>query len=763
MLFVYLILAGFILRYHPAETGLDPSWGVALNLFHVQGLIHGSDVGFTYGPLGYLILPMAMGANLEQGIAFQFGLWVLYAGIIAWICFAMRTPLWRLSLLALCIYAGQPLFDNFGYAGPDFLAVFLVILLLACASADTKWPAFFGIAIALTVLLAFIKVSSGISALSALGLYAVGVTAFQWKRGAAMGTALTLAVPLLFCGAFLLYSPSSSSVVNYVRSGLELSAGNSTAMSQEGDSSALTTALAMLACYAIFVGILLWQKQAAAALALACIGPLFLEFKHSFVREAGHVEILFVFLPLVTGAVLTRVSFSKKRWMATALPIAAMSVCWLWQEGGRFSWSSLIWNQWGLRHLESADVLIHFGRVKEALAASSRAALNADRLPVELLARVDQSPVAIFPWENAYAAANPIAYRPFPVFQTYCAYTAFLDRWNAGFLANRRRSPRFVLFEWQSIDGRHPLLDVPATTLELYRNYQFDRNYGGRLLLARRAEPLPGETRHVLTRELRFGEPLPIPPGDHPLIARVYLKFNLPGRLRDFAFRIPEIRASLSSDAGRSVVARIPPLVAENGLPLNFLPVDTSDLRSLFADNRLDERMSALVLSGEGARFFRNPMRVDIEEISGITLQFHETPALDLKEMERLGVADAARIEVLNRTGVAGIGPNEVIEVGDTQGSLYVQGWAIDRLGGKLAGAVWMDLDGKLYPANYGLPRRDIQALFRDEGNYPLSGFEWMTPSWKLGTSVHELTIKVIAKDGKSYYDVGQRLRFRIR
>ena len=47
VLFVYLILAGFILRYHPAQTGLDPSWGVALNLFHVQGVIHGSDVGFT--------------------------------------------------------------------------------------------------------------------------------------------------------------------------------------------------------------------------------------------------------------------------------------------------------------------------------------------------------------------------------------------------------------------------------------------------------------------------------------------------------------------------------------------------------------------------------------------------------------------------------------------------------------------------------------------------------------------------------------------
>ena len=762
VLFGYLILAGFILRYHASQTGLDPSWGVALNLFHVQGVIHGSDVGFTYGPLAYLILPMAMGTNLEQGIAFQFGLWILYAGIIAWICFAMKPPLWKLALLAVCVYTGQSLLDHFGYAGPDFFVVFLVILLLCCANASTRWPVFFGLAIGLAVLVAFIKVSSGISALSAIGLYAGAVLIFQPKRGAVMVASAAIVTPVLFGGAWMLYSPSLTSLIGYVRGAMEISSGQSSALSQAStDPAMLPVALLILACYAVALAVLLWQKQPAFCLAFACVGPLFLEFKHTFVREAGHSGILFAFVPLVAGAVLLRVEFSKKTWIAAA-PLAALAVCWLWQESGRFSPTSLNWSQWGLRHLETSDALFHFSRVKNRLAADSSAMLAADRLPAVLLSRAGRAPMTIFPWECAYAAANPIAYRPFPVFQTYAANTPYLDRWNAGFLADPQRAPRFVLFEWQAIDDRHPLLDVPATAFELYRNYLFDSEYGGRVLLARRAAPLPGETRHVLTRELRFGEPLPIPPGDHPLIARVYLKFNMSGRLRDFAFRIPEIRAVLSSDSGRSVIARIPPLVAEDGIPLNFLPVDTSDLRSLFSDNRLDERMSALVLSGEGARFFQNPIRVDIEELPGITLQFHETPALSLKGMGPLGVADAARIEVLNRTGVAGIGPNEVIDVEDTQGSLYVQGWAIDRLGGKLASAVWIELDGKLYPATYGLPRRDIQALFRDEGSYPTSGFEWMMPSWKLGTSVHELTIKVIAKDGKSYYDAGQHLRFRV-
>jgi len=144
---------------------------------------------------------------------------------------------------------------------------------------------------------------------------------------------------------------------------MELSKGNSSAMSQAGDSKALAVALATLLCYSIFAGVLWWQKQGAAAVALAAAGPLFLEFKHSFTREAGHVEILFVFLPLVLGAVLTRVNFLKKTWIATALPLAALAACWLWQESGRFSWSSLTWNRWGLRHLDSAEALVHFARL----------------------------------------------------------------------------------------------------------------------------------------------------------------------------------------------------------------------------------------------------------------------------------------------------------------------------------------------------------------------------------------------------------------
>src|SRR5260370_37055580 len=114
---------------------------------------------------------MAMGTELEEGIALMFGLWILYAAIIGRICFAIKPPVWKLALFAVCIYAGQPLLDHFGYAGPDFFVVFLVILLLCCANASARWPLFFGLASGLAQTGGVLQRESGVSPPRGAGFY----------------------------------------------------------------------------------------------------------------------------------------------------------------------------------------------------------------------------------------------------------------------------------------------------------------------------------------------------------------------------------------------------------------------------------------------------------------------------------------------------------------------------------------------------------------------------------------------------------------
>ena len=162
------------------------------------------------------------------------------------------------------------------------------------------------------------------------------------------------------------------------------------------------------------------------------------------------------------------------------------------------------------------------------------------QVTVALLARIGGETVAIFPSEASYAAVNPIRYRPFPVFQTYQAYTSYLDTWNAEHLEDTARAPAFILFDWDSVDDRHPLLDSPALAVSMLRHYDLDSAHGPHLLLRRRAAPRFGAPRLATTMELHGRQPLTLPENPHPRLARIALDLSASGAARNFFFRLPE-------------------------------------------------------------------------------------------------------------------------------------------------------------------------------------------------------------------------------
>ena len=761
LLVCYAALVVYPVRYHFAATGLDPSWAVALNYLEDKAYAHGRDIAFTYGPLGYLILPMPFGSNLGRGIVFQLAGWLLFAGVLAWLAFSRKFSLVRLAIFAACMLAGNDLFHEFGYAGPDFFLGFLALLLLAASVTAEQWPIPYCSAIVLAVLLVFVKLSTGMSAISAVFLLAAATFLFDRRRASRMLLLAALVVPLLFVAGYLIYVPSVDSLVRYVRAAMDISSSYNSTMSQAGDPRALAIALGMLAVYALLCLALLWDRQRSFLFAFAAAGPLFLEFKHSFVREAGHTEIVFTFLPLLVGLIVLFTTAAGRRKWAVVAAVFLLAGVWCWRESGRVSWTHLAYSRGGLKNAATLADLANYSQLKRTLEDASRTNLAEDRLPPDLLAHVAGHSVGIFPWEVSYAAANPIVYRPFPVFQTYSASTPFLDRWNAEFLEDPARSPEFLLVEWKGIDNRHPFLDVPYTSIAMFREYEFDSLHGARLLLRRRSKPLDPSSRLVRSDSLRFGQPLMVPESTHPLYAQAFLKLSLIGRLRKFFFRLPEVDIVMSSAGTRVVVARVPPDVMEDGIPVNFLPSDLAGTRALFEQRRVEEPLRDLVLSGPGAAYFENPFRVELYELNAIDLTLETAPAPNFEALRYEGALDTARIESLNGLGVIAIGEKEVVELNGGSGMLVAQGWAFDQLDRAPAAGVFVSLDGKLYPTTYGNPRLDIAALFRSN-QCTDTGFQWAIPAWKLGKSVHEIALKVLSADGKGYYDGGKKHKFRI-
>jgi hypothetical protein len=260
--------------------------------------------------------------------------------------------------------------------------------------------------------------------------------------------------------------------------------------------------------------------------------------------------------------------------------------------------------------------------------------------------------------------------------------------------------------------------------------------------------------RRIATRRVPLASPIRLPPGDYPQIVQIHLAWNWTGRLLKFLFRLPEVRLVASTTNGRVLNARIAPEVMPNGIP-NFLPIDTNAVRALFHSDSAG-RIDALTIGGLGVRYLEPAAQVEIYEAADATLPPAPPSAPDFSGLQRRGALDTWRIELLNDTGA---GAFSEVTVPDTTSYVRVQGWAL--LDGKAAGGVFVELDGKPWPAEYGSPRPDVGALFHTGSASPF-GFEWSVPVWDLGKSWHELTVKIMAPDQAGYYDGDRKLRFRM-
>lgn len=94
--------------------------------------------------------------------------------------------------------------------------------------------------------------------------------------------------------------------------------------------------------------------------------------------------------------------------------------------------------------------------------------------------------------------------------------------------------------------------------------------------------------------------------------------------------------------------------------------------------------------------------------------------------------------------------------------NLFISGWAVDERSKLPAGSVEVNIDGKLFPAAYGLDRPDVANSFNIPA-YRFSGFQTMIPVADIGRGEHLLSLKVFTNNKKDYYPAGNIIRFEIK
>jgi hypothetical protein len=722
-LLVYIIVLASPFHIAP---GLDPSWRFALNHVVNSDLFFGKDVISTCGPLGFLNWPQPIGSNLSIALICHLSAWFLFAAMLS---FGAVKRLFSLDQLFLFSFVMVP----FGLITFDYFIGFLILLLLCFSLHLRNWLPCFLLAILLTPALFFMKFTSGLFALPAvLALSSFQVLTDRSRGFLQLGLSLVL-IPLLFAGAYLLYNPSFADMLAYLRGSFEISSEYSVGMSVLDRWYVIYFAFIFITAY-LFVSIHLYRsEQPSFWLSLAFLPTLFLAFKHGFVRQDGdHVYFFFVAALFILGLLLLfsdlrKAKMKEMNYIFPVLVIICFSVCLHYHHSFPIASIKRIIKTFDLG---TPDKVSH---------------LEKDILPEDILAEIGRSKVGIFPFEISYVAANNLDYSPLPVIQSYCALTSYLDNLSADFLSGMK-APPYLLMGFEGIDGRHCLIDVPSTWLSIYKWYEPCRMTESVLLLRKKEAPRFERLEPAGAAEYRKTESVRLPEYAEPLLVKIFLDLTLTGHMAKTFYKILPVKMALTDDAGRTSVFRVMPDTLKNGIFLNYLPMDLHET-GLLLNGTAARKICSFELLGEGLKMYRDKMPVQFVKITGVIINH---PFEDLSFPE--GIQKSPRktqfgIDSINQKRAKKNAAKIVIT---SERLIRMTGWAVDDEAEDAGEGVWVDIDGKSYPADR-CPSPDVATGFNKPA-YENAGFTFNISVSSLSPGSHNLSLKLLAKKRTYYY-----------
>jgi len=483
--------------------GLDGSWMAGLHVGAQQGLNWGTEVLYTYGPLGYLTVPRLVYPDLAVQ-SYLFAATAYYGLAVTALWAARRSmPLPVAFLVALVVL------ECFRLVSPEEQTQFAIVAMcfvwaVGLVESETlrrsRWlPVLMASAGAVAALEVLVKLNSGLTILLLLG--GAALTVGSWRRPVGLAAFLTGFVGVLL----VLWAAAGQPFANlddYARTSLEVIAGFTGYMYiEEGN-----TQWHYLAAGALVVMIVLaawnltsgWSVQRRAVLFFLTALVTFSAFKQGFVRHDSHHDRMFFATALL---VLVALGWRGRRWTPAFFAVGAATIAFVAVA------------QPQIYELHNPGVTQE--RLRANLQALSepagsieqtRAKLRSGQaVPQRLLRLIGRRSVHFHPTEAALAWTYPrLNWRPLPTLQSFVGYTKTLDEMNAEMLRSNRAPQRIL----RSTESKP--FESPRATLEMFCRYTEIAAARGWQVLARGPSRC-GAPQMVKRVETRTEEPIRVP------------------------------------------------------------------------------------------------------------------------------------------------------------------------------------------------------------------------------------------------------------
>lgn len=544
-----------------ASTDIDSSWVVGLHMAAHERLPFGSDIAFTFGPLGFLGFP-------QPYLGWTSVLALIFVGVVH---IATCATLFHLARQAI----GRPwafvliLVVAFSFPWLVGWALYGVLIFVAAAAAvlrrtERRSGPWYAVALGAAVGFAGLgKLNIAAVSVAIAGL-AVLATGRNWRLSL---VAFVASAASMFLVLWLLVGQAITDLPSYIRAAVEISTGYSESMGMIDPNVHWAVGVAGLAV-AILAG-MVWQRSAdlswrdRVVLWILFGIIVFASYKAGFTRAGVGIAIFLATL-LALWPVVSQRSVS---WVAACTPVAGLLAAFLAVLA--MSIPSLMNPLGRVKSLREETETVLIGRAEGAAqtAASLRAQFG---LPPEALSLLEGQTVDIQPWQAAIAYAYPeMIWRPEPVFQAYSAYTPYLDQLNASFLAGDKAADRMLWLSPSgaalSIDWRNFWFDAPAAKVEMLCRYVPLASTPTWQVLGRVADRCAAPIT-VATVTTSAGQPVAVPSNLSPGIVTVRVSGvgkDLLSRLVTLAYETPPWYLTEGRNKGR-----LPPGTASDPLVL---------------------------------------------------------------------------------------------------------------------------------------------------------------------------------------------------
>ncbi|RTL13773.1 MAG: hypothetical protein EKK56_03845 [Flavobacteriaceae bacterium] len=584
---------------------LDPSWVVALNYVKEKGVSWGSDFAFTYGPLGQLLTRAAWGENKYVFLAFDIFIFINYF-LLFFISLAKSNYkiITALTIPIVCMIS--PLWV--GSSNSLVLMTFLVFWINL--SIDNKKWVYYIFQILIIIILFYSKFNTGLIALPIF--YSGIIYNFITDKSDKIKLTVIALLPILLI--FTLSFLFNVDLINYVKSGLEIVKGYNDIMYLKNQlEGSYTTALVLIILLSIvfLINIYFINKYTilkSTVLFFLFFISIFVIYKQAFVRaDVSHIRDFFVFLPLIIFT--NKDLLTKARNLFSTISVLLIVFFSLFYFYKNFDQSFNL-----AQKFDKSEYSNGFTNFDKEIGLN----IYKDNfpLPIEILQKIGNSTVDIFPWNIQLLLENKLNYLPRPVIQSYTAYTPYLQDLNFDHY-NSNEGPEFVIYDYASIDERYPLFDESKVNLSLIKNYKivssFEYDNRNMLLLQRKNNFSPLVFIKQKEYAMYLNSPLII---KDDVFYELSIYNNLMGEIKSKIFYAPEINIEIKNEQGQFVKFRSSKLLLESGLFSTFFVNGTTDFSNLMKTQSSNNKIKSIYIRPLDIDLFKEKIKITEYKIS---------------------------------------------------------------------------------------------------------------------------------------------------